>query len=257
MSVNGDASEQVVRLGLEGFEVTIKLIGSGAKNLLAMLYAMQKDKNKNQTRGRMKLTKMLQTGKPLKIFTISKDDLKTFSKEAKTYGITYCALRDKNSKNTDAMIDVIVKEEDASRINRIVEKFKLTTVDTARMETEVTKSIEDRESQKKEMGVQEKSKEQQLEEVLSEKPLQKEQYTHENFNVAKTEKSPLSKPSLTTSKMQEGVSKEVKKTSVKKELAELKIEADKLDTQKTKQKNNTKSKAKTNKQKKIKSKSNR
>ena len=257
MSVNGDASEQVVRLGLEGFEVTIKLIGSGAKNLLAMLYAMQKDKNKNQTRGRMKLTKMLQTGKPLKIFTISKDDLKTFSKEAKTYGITYCALRDKNSKNTDAMIDVIVKEEDASRINRIVEKFKLTTVDTARMETEVTKSIEDRESQKKEMGVQEKSKEQQLEEVLSEKPLQKEQYTHENFNVAKTEKSPLSKPSLTTSKMQEGVSKEVRKPSVKKELAELKIEADKLDTQKTKQKNNTKSKAKTNKQKKIKSKSNR
>ena len=227
MSVNGDASEQVVRLGLEGFEVTIKLIGSGAKNLLAMLYAMQKDKNKNQTRGRMKLTKMLQTGKPLKIFTISKDDLKTFSKEAKTYGITYCALRDKNSKNTDAMIDVIVKEEDASRINRIVEKFKLTTVDTARMETEVTKSIEDRESQKKEMGVQEKSKEQQLEEVLSEKPLQKEQYTHENFNVAKTEKSPLSKPSLTTSKMQEGVSKEVRKPSVKKELAELKIEADK------------------------------
>ena len=200
---------------------------------------------------------MLQTGKPLKIFTISKDDLKTFSKEAKTYGITYCALRDKNSKNTDAMIDVIVKEEDASRINRIVEKFKLTTVDTARMETEVTKSIEDRESQKKEMGVQEKSKEQQLEEVLSEKPLQKEQYTHENFNVAKTEKSPLSKPSLTTSKMQEGVSKEVRKPSVKKELAELKIEADKLDSQKTKQKNNTKSKAKTNKQKKIKSKSNR
>ena len=257
MSVNGDASEQVVRLGLEGFEVTIKLIGSGAKNLLAMLYAMQKDKNKNQTRGRMKLTKMLQTGKPLKIFTISKDDLKTFSKEAKTYGITYCALRDKNSKNTDAMIDVIVKEEDASRINRIVEKFKLTTVDTARMETEVTKSIEDRESQKKEMGVQEKSKEQQLEEVLSEKPLQKEQNTHENFNVAKTEKSPLSKPSLMTSKMQEGVSKEVKKPSVKKELAELKIEADKLDSQKTKQKNNTKSKAKTNKQKKIKSKSNR
>ena len=57
--------------------------------------------------------------------------------------------------------------------------------------------------------------------------------------------------------MQEGASKEVKKPSVKKELAELKIEADKLDSQKTKQKNNTKSKAKTNKQKKIKSKSNR
>ena len=177
MSVNGDASEQAVRLGLEGFEVTVKLIGSGAKNLLAMLYAMQKDKSQNQTRGKMKLTKMLRTGKPLKIFSISKEDLKVFSKEAKTYGITYCALRDKNSKEENAMIDVIVKEDDASRINRIVEKFKLTTVDTGRIESEVTKSIENREVQKKEMGVQEKSKEQQLEEVLSDKPLQKEQNT--------------------------------------------------------------------------------
>ena len=252
MSVNGDASEQVVRLSLEGFEVIAKLTGSGAKNLAAMLYTMMKDKNKNQTKGKMKLTRMLQTGKPLKIFTISKEDLKVFAKEAKTYGITYCAIRDKKSKEVDDMVDVIVKEEDASRINRIVEKFKLTTVDTVKMKTEVTKSIEDREAQKKEMGVQEKSKEQQLEEVLAEKPLQKEQATNENFNVAKTEKSPLSKPSSMTSKMQEGVSKEVTKPSVKKELAELKIEAEKLDNQKSKEK--TKTKAKTNKQKKSKTK---
>ena len=252
MSVNGDASEQAVRLGLEGFEVTVKLIGSGAKNLLAMLYAMQKDKSQNQTRGKMKLTKMLRTGKPLKIFSISKEDLKVFSKEAKTYGITYCVLRDKNNKEENAMIDVIVKEDDASRINRIVEKFKLTTVDTGRIESEVTKSIENREVQKKEMGVQEKSKEQQLEEVLSDKPLQKEQNTNENFNVAKTEKSPLSKPSSKTSKMQEGVSKGANKPSVKKELAELKIEAEKLDNSKSKEKSKTKGKS--NKSKKIKSK---
>ena len=198
------------------------------------------------------MTKMLRTGKPLKIFSISKEDLKVFSKEAKTYGITYCVLRDKNNKEENAMIDVIVKEDDASRINRIVEKFKLTTVDTGRIESEVTKSIENREVQKKEMGVQEKSKEQQLEEVLSDKPLQKEQNTNENFNVAKTEKSPLSKPSSMTSKMQEGVSKEVTKPSVKKELAELKVEAEKLDNQKNKDK--TKNKAKTNKQKKSKTK---
>ena len=54
--------------------------------------------------------------------------------------------------------------------------------------------------------------------------------------MAKTEKSPLSEPSLTTSKMQEGVSKGTKKPSVKKELAELKIEAKKLDDLKTKEK---------------------
>ena len=257
MSVNGDASEQVVRLSLEGFEVIAKLTGSGAKNLAAMLYTMMKDKNKNQTKGKMKLTRMLQTGKPLKIFTISKEDLKVFAKEAKTYGITYCAIRDKKSKEVDDMVDVIVKEEDASRINRIVEKFKLTTVDTVKMKTEVTKSIEDREAQKKEMGVQEKSKEQQLEEVLAEKPLQKEQATNENFNVAKTEKSPLSKPSSMTSKMQEGVSKGAKKPSVKKELAELKVEAEKLDNSKTKERNSTHDKSNKTRKTKTKSKSNR
>lgn len=234
MSVNGDVSEQVVRLSLEGFEVLARLTGSGAKNVAAMIYTIMKDKK--QTKGKTKLNNMLRAGKPLKIFTIKKEDLKTFSKESKNYGISYCALVDRNNKDLDGMVDVMVKEEDASRINRIVERFKLTTVDTARIETEVTKSIEDKEAQKKEKGVQEKSKEEQLEEVLAKKPMQKEQQTPENFNVAKTEKSPLSEPSSTTSKMQEGVSKGVKKPSVKKELAELKIEAKKLDELKTKEK---------------------
>ena len=234
MSVNGDVSEQVVRLSLEGFEVLARLTGSGAKNVAAMLYTIMKDKK--QTKGKTKLNNMLRAGKPLKIFTIKKEDLKTFSKESKNYGISYCALVDRNNKDLDGMVDVMVKEEDASRINRIVERFKLTTVDTARIETEVTKSIEDKEAQKKEKGVQEKSKEEQLEEVLAKKPMQKEQQTPENFNVAKTEKSPLSEPSSMTSKMQEGVSKGVKKPSVKKELAELKIEAKKLDDLKTKEK---------------------
>ncbi|MGM9970180.1 MAG: PcfB family protein [Anaeroplasma sp.] len=234
MSVNGDVSEQVVRLSLEGFEVLARLTGSGAKNVAAMLYTIMKDKK--QTKGKTKLNNMLRAGKPLKIFTIKKEDLKTFAKEAKNYGISYCALVDKNNKELDGMVDIMVKEEDASRINRIVERFKLTTVDTTRIETEVTKSIENREAQKKEKGVQEKSKEEQLEDILAQKPIQKEQISQENFQVAKTEKSPLSEPSLMTSKMQEGVSKGIKKPSVKKELAELKVEAKKLDELKTKEK---------------------
>lgn len=234
MSVNGDVSEQVVRLSLEGFEVLAKLTGSGAKNVAAMIYTIMKDKK--QTKGKTKLNNMLRAGKPLKIFTIKKEDLKTFAKEAKNYGISYCALVDKNNKELDGMVDIMVKEEDASRINRIVERFKLTTVDTTRIETEVTKSIENREAQKKEKGVQEKSKEEQLEDILAQKPIQKEQISQENFQVAKTEKSPLSEPSLMTSKMQEGVSKGIKKPSVKKELAELKVEAKKLDELKTKEK---------------------
>lgn len=230
MSVNGDVSEQVVRLSLEGFEILAKLTGSGAKNVAAMIYTIMKDKR--QTKGKIRLNNMLRAGKPLKIFTIKREDLKTFAKESKIYGISYCALMNKSSKDPNEMIDVMVKEEDASRINRIVEKFKLTTVDTTKVETKIVKSIEDREAQNRKLGVQEKSKEEQLEDILSKKPIQKEQSIQENFNVAKIEKSPLSEPSSMTSKMQEGVSKGVKKPSVKKELAEVKIEAKKLDEQK-------------------------
>lgn len=225
MSVNGDVSEQVVRLSLEGFEVFARLTGSGAKNIAALLYTIMK--NQKQTKGKTRLKSMLKIGKPLKIFSIKSEDLKMFTQEAKKYGILYCALVDKKSKNTDGIIDVMVKEEDASRINRIVERFKLTTVDTAKIDTEVTKCIKKRESQRKELGIQKKSKEEQLEEVLATKSMQKGESAKVNFNVAKTEKDPQSELSLTTSKMQEGVSKDKRKKSVRKELAKLKVEAKK------------------------------
>ncbi len=234
MSVNGDVSEQVVRLSLEGFEVLARLTGSGAKNVAAMIYTIMKDKK--QTKGKIRLNDMLKTGKTLKIFTVSKEDLKTFSREAKNYGISYCALMDNNNKDIDGMVDIMVKDEDASRINRIVERFKLTTTDTAKIDTVVSKSIENREAQRKEKGISEKSKEQQLEDLLAKKPMQTDETSKVNFNMAKMEKDPLSEPSSTTSKMQEGVSNGTKKPSVKKELAELKVEAKKLDEQKSKEK---------------------
>lgn len=238
MSVSGDASEQIVRLSLEGFEVLAKLTGSGAKNVAAMLYTIMKDQK--QTKGKTRLNNMIKAGKPLKIFSIKNEDLETFKYEAKKYGILYCALVDKKHINYDGMTDIMVKDEDASRINRIVERFKLTTINTAKLDTVVTKALEDKEAQRKELGVPKKSKEEQLEEVLQEKPIQKEENKTENFNLAKTEKSPQSEPSSTTSKMQEGVSKGAKKPSVRKELAKLKGEVAKREEVRAKEKNNVK-----------------
>ena len=237
MSVSGDTSEQIVRLSLEGFEVLAKLTGTGAKNIAAMLYTIMKDKK--QTKGKTRIGNMLKSGKPIKIFSIKQEDLNKFRYEAKKYGILYCALMDRKHKDIDGMIDIMVKDEDASRINRIVQRFKLTTIDTAQIDTVVTKAIEDREAQRKELGVQEKSKEEQLEEVLAEKPIQKEKATNENFNLAKT-KSPQSEHSSKISKMQEGVSKGERKPSVRKELAKLKDEVKVREETKAKEKVNVK-----------------
>ena len=133
---------------------------------------------------------------------------------------------DKKDKDPNSMVDIMVRDEDAPRINRMVERFKLTTIDTAQIETIVQKSIEDRKEQKskepKAIGVQEKTKEELLEDVLSTKPIQKENNQLENFNLAMTAKNPQSELS---SNKTEGVSKPLnKKKSVRKELAEIKEE---------------------------------
>ena len=43
-----------------------------------------------------KLENMLRSGKELKVFTLRKQDLQVFCREAKRYGVLYCVLRDKN-----------------------------------------------------------------------------------------------------------------------------------------------------------------
>ena len=87
MNPGGDAAEQVVRLSLEGMEVTARIAGTGAKNIALLLYATLKQEQK--TKGRARLTGMLKSGKELKVYTITQKDLGKFAKEAKRYGVLY------------------------------------------------------------------------------------------------------------------------------------------------------------------------
>ena len=56
MNTSGDAAEQIVRMSLEGFQVTAKIAGSGAKDIAALLIAIMKDKHK--TAGKTNLSNM-------------------------------------------------------------------------------------------------------------------------------------------------------------------------------------------------------
>lgn len=177
MNQSSDAAEQIVRMSLEGFEVAAKVTGSGAKNIAVLLYTIMK--NKEQTSGKSKLSSMLKSGKPLTIFTIKKDDLAKFQQEAKRYGILYCALVDKKDKSKDGIVDIVVRKEDSSRINRIVERFKFAEFNKA----EIISSIEkNRESVNKDKEQNPKSR------------VKKKEDNSLNPHLAKTEKSPLSKP---------------------------------------------------------------
>lgn len=135
MNNGGEAADQVMSMSLRALEVMAKISGAGAKNLATYLYAVLTSTKK--TRGKARLESMLRSGKELKVFAVRNDDLKMFTQEAKKYGVLYCALKDKN--NIDGMCDIMVRAEDASKINRIVERFNLATVDTATIESTILK----------------------------------------------------------------------------------------------------------------------
>ena len=106
-----------------------------AKEALAMMFAILKDRE-DKSVGKTRLENMLKTCKNMDIFSIQKKDLNKYQEQAKKYGIKFCALMDKNDKLQDGIVDLLVRSEDAKRINRIVERFNLSVVDTALLRTE-------------------------------------------------------------------------------------------------------------------------
>lgn len=136
MNTSGEAADQVVRMSLEVGEAALKISGTGAKHLAVMLYAVLKEKKK--TKGRARLETLVKSGRPLTVFSVKESELKQFVQEAKRYGVLYCAVRNPKG-SSDGLVDVIVKEEDAPRINRIVDRFQFASVtEAAKIKTEKT-----------------------------------------------------------------------------------------------------------------------
>ena len=145
MNTAGDAAEQIVKMSLNGVEVAAKITGAGAKELAMMIYAILKDQKK--TKGKTRLTNMLRSEKPLKVFAVKDSELQLFCKEAKKYGVLYCVLKDKDAG--DGLTDIMVRAEDASKINRIFERFKLATVDVGEVRSEIERQRQEQAQQKK------------------------------------------------------------------------------------------------------------
>ena len=240
MNTSGEAADQVVRMSLEVGEAALKISGTGAKHLAVMLYAVLKEKKK--TKGRARLETLVRSGRPLTVFSVKESDLKQFVQEAKRYGVLYCAVRNPK-ESSDGLVDVIVKEEDAPRINRIVDRFQFASVtEAAKIKTEIERTRAEKakagksEKQEKkpekqgqaepEKDYPQKSKEDQLMDELFGESVKKEG-KEQNPSLAKTTKSRLSEPtSKKQEKTAEGTSKlftpeKPEKPSVRKELREI------------------------------------
>ena len=98
-------------------------------------------KDQKRTKGKARLATMLRQQRPMAIYTIKKEDCPAFARQAKQYGVLYAPIPVKRGDDT---LDILVFQDDAARVNRIVERLELTVLDTASIENHIQQSREDR-----------------------------------------------------------------------------------------------------------------
>ena len=236
MDYSGEAAEQVVRMSLNGVEVAAKISGKAAERLAVLLYAILKEQKR--TRGKIRLANMLRSGKELKVFAVKDSELQKFCEEAKEYGVLYCVLKD-NEAN-DGLTDIMVRAEDASKINRIFERFNLATVDMGSVQTEIETAREAKAENGDEIPVPERTQSEEerldyyLDAVIQEVPdPNAERSETENPTMARTAKSRLSEPSSENKAAPDGAGEsdledQRSRPSVKEELKEIREEQKKM-----------------------------
>lgn len=213
---SSDSAEELIKIYLDGVSFTLRIAGEGSKNLITFLIALSKD-NK-QTKGKTRLSNMLKTGKELKIFTIRSEDLKKFSQEAKKYGVLYCVLADKKNEKIDGLVDIMVRQEDASKVDRIAERFNFTDIATIKHEIE-------KEKEEKAKAMEKKSEDEKMVDELLAEPDELEQteviQEYSPSNEQTEEKSQLESSLNINNKLENDNLYGNGKKSVKKELEEI------------------------------------
>jgi hypothetical protein len=127
----GETADRMVDYSLRFGETAVKLSGKATISLVNYLTALAKDNKK--TKGKTRLVRMLKEGKELKVFQIDNRQIQDFARLAKTYGILFTALRDK--QNPDQMVDLMVKLEDASKVSRVLERLKIASYDVGEIQS--------------------------------------------------------------------------------------------------------------------------
>ena len=114
----GEAADQMVRMMLSGGEVAIRLTGSAAKNLLAMSLALAKSHKKIS--GKVRMGKMLQQTRDLRVFPMTQEEYRAFQKGAREKKLLYAAIKEsRNPDGPNSMVDVVMPPSEVERANLV------------------------------------------------------------------------------------------------------------------------------------------
>ena len=132
--MHGDAADEMVRMMLNGTEVVIRLTGSAAKNLAALLVAWSK--NEKKVYGKTTMMKLLKSGEPLQVLSMTKEQYSKFKGMAKKK-VLYAPFI--NEKRGDNKLDVVISEKSLPMVNHILKKIGYGEVAKTQPEVEETK----------------------------------------------------------------------------------------------------------------------
>lgn len=118
----GEAADQLVRMMLSGGEVAVRLGGSATKNLLAMSLALAKSHRKIS--GRVRMGKMLQQTRDLRVFPMTQEEYREFRHKAREPKLLYAAIQNsRDSNGPNSMIDVVMPATEVERANLVFQKM--------------------------------------------------------------------------------------------------------------------------------------
>lgn len=121
--------------------MALRLSGMAAKNFALFVYAVLKDQKK--THGKTRLVRMLREQRPFKFFNIPTEHMREFATEAKTHGLLYVPIRNKQKADR---IEVVVFADDASKVQRIFDNLGLDAVKAQAGEATIS-SVQEQEKQ--------------------------------------------------------------------------------------------------------------
>ena len=118
----GEAADQLVRMLLSGGEVAVRLGGSAAKNLLAMSLALAK--NHKKISGKIRMGKMLQQTRDLRVFPMTQEEYREFRHKAREPKLLYAAIQNSRDPNDPkSMVDVVMPATEVERANLVFQKM--------------------------------------------------------------------------------------------------------------------------------------
>lgn len=120
MNIGGDATDQMVRMGIMISEEAIKLAALGSKNLAALLLALARE---NRMRpGKSTLKRLMRESNDRQVIPMDKRQLRQFSRTAPQYGILYHPIP--KQKN---MWDVLVQTNQLQEVNHVLQAIEYNT----------------------------------------------------------------------------------------------------------------------------------